>query len=438
MQWSRVVALAALVGACGGKVGGAPELSTALPDASPVDACTLCASDAGRDAATVDAGAGDSLDISRSAFSLIEAETYLAVSGSVVVAAWIGVSGIGGVSSIGYRFSRDGGKSWEPVQKIEAPGGRFSSDPVVAADGTGNVYLAWVGFQIAAGNEPVDMQIYVAKAAAGSSTFAPPAVVSDPSSTAELDKPWIAVTGKGTIVVTYASVDMAQSTETIVAARSTDGSAFTRVDLATGSGHRNLAMPCVAADALYVVYLGEEGLVLRRSDDDGASFPSTHATTVAKGSQLTFDDPACVAAGDLVWVQWEETTGTTTAATVVKVAASSDRGGVFGEASLASDQPLAYHAQLAREPGGALDLVYYAGRSDPDPAGSYRRTRSLDGKAWSPSVAVVEGLTFLTDRQTALWLGDYPGVVATSGALFTAFTENRSGQSHVAFARIGL
>jgi hypothetical protein len=305
------------------------------------------------------------------------------------------------------------------------------------ASASGDFYLTFVGFHLGAGNVPIDTQIYAAKAAAGATEFGAPVVVSDPNDTSLLDKPWSAVTEAGTIVVTYASVPAGGTGASIVASRSTNGGVtWTLSQVATGPDQRNLAMPCPGGGALYVVYLGDAGVTLKRSDDDGATFPDAHTTTVATGSLLTFDDPSCVVALNDVWVAWEESAPNSVAANVVKVARSADRGATFGVPSRASDQPLAYHAALGRQANGALDLVYYAGKSDPDASGSFRRTRSLDGTTWAPSAVVWNDLTFLTDRQGVKWLGDYAAIATQAGLLYTSFTENTRGLAHVAFARL--
>jgi hypothetical protein len=439
MKLAGAAGPALLLFACGGKLTDSALHDVVVPDDAAVrDACGACADAApGADVAPIDGAMQmDPTEISPSGLSYIEAETDLAVSGSLVAVVWIGISGLGAPSHIGYRFSRDGGVTWDPVRKVDAPGARQASDPVVVTTTSGDFYLAFVGFHLGAGNVPTDTQMYVAKAPSGASEFAAPVVVSDPNDTSLLDKPWITVTEAGTIMVTYASLPSAGTSASILASRSTNGGVtWTHSQVATGPDRRNLAMPCPGGGAVYVVYLGDGGVTLKRSDDDGATFPDAHTTTVATGLQLTFDDPSCaVALGD-VWVAWEESPPSSVAANVVKVARSADRGATFGVPSRASDHPLAYHAELAREASGALDLVYYAGKSDPDTTGAYRRTRSVGGSTWTPSVVVMKDLTFLTDRQGVKWLGDYAGIAPHAGLLYTSFTENKSGLAHVAFAR---
>jgi hypothetical protein len=425
MQLARAV-LALSLAACAGERALAPGHADASPDvaAAPFDAEAEAAPD------------GGPIDISTSTQSLVETETFLAVSGESLVAAWIDISGIGGGSQIGYRVSRDLGRTWGAVQQIEALGGRMSSDPVVAADPQGDLYLSWVGFNLDAKSAPIDMQIYAAKAPAGADAFGAPLVLNDPSDTTSfLDKPWVTATEAGTLLVTYAAIDTAASRARIIAARSEDGgSTWQRAEVASGANQKNLAMPCAGGGAVHVVYLGDEGIALRHSDDDGRTFPN--ATIVAPNPNLAFDDPACVAAGDDVWVAWAESTPGGTADSALRIARSVDRGASFGAPASVSDQPLAYHPFLAREAGGALDLVYYAGARDLDTAGSFRRARSADGTTWGASAPVMEGLTFLTERYGVKWLGDYAGLVESGGVLYTTFTENTRGTSHVAFARL--
>jgi len=82
-----------------------------------------------------------------------------------------------GSSNIGYVFSRDGGATWTAPKTTGDADGRESSDPVVAADPQGNFYVTWISFRRDGGGQPSDFVLYVAKAAAGQSTFGTPVEV---------------------------------------------------------------------------------------------------------------------------------------------------------------------------------------------------------------------------------------------------------------------
>lgn len=95
------------------------------------------------------------------------------------------------------------------------------------------------------------------------------------------------------------------------------------------------------------------------------------------------------------------------------------------------------HPQIARETGGALHLVYYAGQADNDTAGSFRRSSSPDGgHTWQPSAVVRQPVNYLSDRASPQWLGDYVGVAWSGGNLYTTYVDNLPVYSHVAFSKV--
>lgn len=381
-------------------------------------------------------------DISSSPLSALEAETHVAVApNGYVAAAWIGVEA-GGSSTSGYRFSTNRGDSWLPVSKVDSPAGRVSSDPVLATDAQSNFYLVWIGFHVSTGT-PTDMATYVSIAPHGTTSFGAPVQVSDPAdpSTVSLDKPWITVTAAGTIIVTYAFFDPNGTATTIFAATSQNGTTWSRTPVVSGTGQRNLAMPCTAGGRVWVVHNDDvSGTLLHWSDDQGVTWPSANAAPLGTPSNATFDDPSCVAASaSSVWVEYESSTSGATASSTIEVAHSTTGGTTFGASVNVQDTPLAYHAQLALEPSGALDLVYYGGASEMDASGSYRRARSTNGgTTWTAGTVIKKPLTFLTDRTTQKWIGDYVGVATSGTDLFTVFTDNTTPASHVWFVRTSL
>ena len=380
--------------------------------------------------------------ISPSPLSAMEAETHISVApNGYVASAWIDIQS-GGSSTNGYAFSKDRGATWEAVQAVDSPGGRISSDPVLAVDGSSNFYMVWIGFHRGT-STPTDMAAYASVAPAGTTTFGPPVQISDPldPSTVSLDKPWITVV-KDTILATYTKFETGGS-ETIFAARSLDGQTWRRSTVASGFGQRNLAMPCTAGGRVWVVFWDDAvGFAVHWSDDRGATWPVGNVSSVGSASAGVFDDPSCVASSDTsMWVEYETSAaGGTGAASAIAVARSTNGGVSFDAPVIVQDTVAAYHAQLAIEPGGtAIDLVYYGGTSESDRTASYRHARSTNGGvSFSPSVVIKQPLTFLTNRMSAQWLGDYVGVVVSDGQLFTSFTDNTTPAAHVWFARVAL
>lgn len=382
---------------------------------------------------------------------MMETETHIAVSPAGVAAvAWIAIPP-GMQASIGYTFSADGGATWTEPLMASSPNGRDGSDPVLAVDATGGFYLSWVGYRRDGQGNPFDMHIYVAHAAAGATTFDTPAAVSAPDPNAFYDKPWIAVTNQGTAVVTYSR--QSESGLALIASRSPDGAAWQESVIAEDpsfTAFRNLAYPCTPKTGarLWVTYprMGAAGNVvaieLVHSDDQGATWSSETHVAIAPKEPLAYEDPACAADGNEVWISYglskdPPTVDTTGRLHAIRMAHSADGGESF-DLRLDAHDPTAAPAYLlpamSREDDGSLDLLYYAGDADGD-AGALRRARMPAGAgAFEPSILVDPALTFNLQRGSPIWLGDYIGVASHAGRLYMAYATNESGFSHVAFA----
>ncbi len=384
--------------------------------------------------------------------SFMEAETSLSVHGSTIVASWIAISGGLDPSTMGYAVSLDAGATWTAPAGVSSPNGRDASDPVVAADAAGNFHMAFVGFQRDAQGNPFDMHVYVAELPAGATTFGPPIEASDPSESATLyDKPWITVTGKGTIVVSYANFDA--STFAVTAARSVDGVTFQRaniVDDPTFAEFSNLAFLCsdLAEARVYAVYAtqtaqGPFEIRASFSDDEGASWsPPLTVAGPASGENVAFDDPTCVAvAGELsvlYGVADGSATGTGESEPSVALGLAHVTGGAIASRTHVEDPTagtMFLHASLAGDATGALTVAYYAGQFDGDDEGSYR-VGPVTWNGRGPTRAYRDPIRFTSLRGDPRWLGDYTGVAQSGGDLYTTFVVNEPTESHVAFARV--
>ena len=121
--------------------------------------------------------------------------------------------------------------------------------------------------------------------------------------------------------------------------------------------------------------------------------------------------------------------------------AHSTNGGVsFAPPVNVLDKPKAYIPQLCLEPdSNAIDVLTYTGASDPDPTGSYRFMRSTNGgTSFGPSMEIMAPVNFKSSRDDDDWLGDYVGAVSRDGYMFTTFTNNPGGVSHIFFSRFKL
>ena len=357
-----------------GKGGGATTSSSSSASSSGSSSTASSTS-----ASSTSSGGGDPQNlVSVSPQSVLEAETHVAAaSNGLVAVAWIAEQ-VGGNSTNGYVFSTDGGATWGAPSQVASPGGRVASDPVLAVDQQQNFYMTWIGFHFDTMGNAQDMHVYAATAPAGTTSFGAPVEVSMPAMGDQFDKPWITVTDKNTLIVTYAKT----STGGIYAARSTDqGKTWSNAVIVENAAFRNLVYPCAPAtgNRLWVTYNTGGGIGLRWSDDDGVTWPDVNKTAVAAmGETPGFDDPTCAASGNEVWVSYglsNDAFSSTNSPKLfaIKLAHSGDGGATIDSRSDAADPAAGaffLHPQLVRETGGTLHLVYYAGQGEKDVLGA--------------------------------------------------------------------
>ena len=208
----------------------------------------------------------------------LDAETHLAVAADgTVLMAWIGYA-VSQPTTIGYRVSHDGGATWDARKGVFSPGYRASSDPVVAAAPSGDLWVTWIGFQRSGANVS-DGHVYAARLPHGASELEAPVEVGSASQGSFFDKPWITITRTGRLVVSYAWFGSDATGLTV--ATSDDGATFARHDVATDPSFAgNLAYVCAdpAGDRVWVTWWAAPGSIRARwSDDGGASWPAANA-----------------------------------------------------------------------------------------------------------------------------------------------------------------
>jgi hypothetical protein len=391
--------------------------------------------------------------ISTSELSDQESESHVAVApDGRVAAAWIGLGG-GASSSIGYAFSLDGGATWGDPEIMENVSGADVADPSLAVGPDGALFLAWLEFQVDLAGNTFGTHVWAARAPAGTTAFADAVEVTDPADEAVADKPWIAGQADGTLLVAYMrQTGNAGHTSSLVAARSTDGQAFSSalvVDEGVEINH--LPFVCWSASRVYVTHIRysrvteERHVMLRWSMDEGRTWNADDVTEVSlpEEDNAAFDDPGCVASGDDVWVVYGLTSETPSVdgfgkLDAIRVAHSSEGGETIDDRIDAQDaQAGTYflHPQLAREDGGALDLAYYAGDAAGDRSASIRWSRAPDAGAFEPSVVLHEPVTLTDERSGARWLGDYFGFAVRGSNLYSAYIDNDGARTHVGYLR---
>jgi hypothetical protein len=424
---------------------------------------------------------------------LWEGETHIAVgTNGYVAAVWIASSdptwddpGSGATSYIGATFSTDFGATWTPVQALRAPppDDPYAFDPAVAVDAANNFYVVFGGVA----NQGIQgfsrVEVWVATAPKGTTTFGAPSLVNDPADTESADggpvpywndKFWIAVTKDQEIVVTYTRLEFASCPfgafwpaciSNIVVARSTDAKSWTRAQATSnsaGSGpdggapdFTSFAFLCASTttDRLWLVHndepgggAGGKGVVLRFSDDDGATWSPANMTVVAPPTATGIEvEHSCAGNGNDVWVAYELDATGKGLATSIEVAHSTNGGQTFGapvDALDLSTSKLAWHSTVVLEANGHLDVEYYGGAFPSDWTAGVYYVHSTDlGATWSTATVLRQPITLLDSRIGTWadnWLGDYLGVTTAGGYIYTTFTDNSSGVAHVDFAEAKL
>jgi hypothetical protein len=398
-------------------------------------------------------GGGGLQIISASPLSQSEAEAHLVTAPlGVVAAAWIA---IGDKSQIGYAISIDDGVSWPAPIVALSPEGKEGSDPVLAVDEAGNLYLAWVGFhRNQATGEPENMAIYVARAAAGETQFGFPIALTAPFDGAIYDKPWISARPNGAVMVVYAAAE-GQLLELRVAT-SVDGgqtwstsAAATNPSFTTFFSHGRL---CATEQGLraFLAFQALEldsGFVQTRlawSDDQGATWQPPNGQAISGEIDVFFEDPGCAVRGPLVWMLYGLTPdvvpmkGMNQSTHSIRVLRSSDNGATFVESMEAQDldAELALLPYIDVDAVGDVHVVYHAGAANDDENGSLRHAVSKGGTAFFlGSEIVLSPITFTQSRSDPRWLGDYVGLDHRNETQYAVFVDNTSGQSHIAFWR---
>jgi hypothetical protein len=461
-----VVFLASLsvVAGCGGSEAspgpsdGSAETSIkegSVADVAHVhDAGAETAADTGPDVMGVPEGGG--VPISENPNEVNESEDQIAVAPDGTIGfIWTAYDQTGNLI-MGYRFSANDGASFSPVQFFAMPAGYSPGDPAITTDAQGNFYASMLGIHFTAGQNIDEIRVYSARAPAGSTTFGAPVEVTDPATTVFCDHPKIHVLSTGAITVTYMmSTTLTSATSSGVLASSPDGTAWTRSTIVTqpDADFSNLFWTCEGTGVLYVTYLeftATAGYVaLRTSTDHGATW--SHPSTVVSlaTESVAANDPICVASGTDVWVLYTTTPTPTNSsnnldpAHTMPLAHSANSGVTFDAARVdtldTKASALGLLPLVLQEPaGGALDVVYLAGKVDMDPQGTVRYARAATGTTFGPSTVIDGPMLFTSDRTMPTWVGDYFGAVIHGTSMYVAYPMNSSGADHIYFRKVAL
>ena len=368
--------------------------------------------------------------VSMSAATTSEHEPHLARSASGALAVvWMGYA-TNVATSIGYVLSPDGGATWPTPQALVSPSGNRSADPSVVADACGGFHLSFLVYTQTGTSSPQDTRVYVASAAPGATAFGEPRQVS--AAPAGLDKPWIAVTPRGALLVCHAS------SGGVACARSVDGASWQPSKVMGTGGDVELPFVCTSGDdaRVYVAYMTFAGPRLSWSDDDGASWPASASRAVSAPGETSvgvLETPSCVVAGGELVVSYGVSTDPMPASTsprlsAIRLARSVDRGATFASYGTLSVPGTSFlHPTLARDGDGTLHLAYYQGVADGDLMGAFTYARAASGTLSFSTGTALTPLAFTTSRGAPPWHGDYGGLITQDGALWAAYAGSPSG-----------
>lgn len=453
-----------LLSACGSSPSAATAASSGASSSSSSSSSTSSSTSGG--GAGGSGGAGGAPDttidlvISKSLDSSSEHEPQLVVTsaGRVVVSYAERNESLTNYFHIGYRVSNDRGATWNEPGSIKLPmGSNIAANATLSADAAGDVYLAYGTEQKGANGVRSNQAVYLAKLDAKAQSFAEPTLMTDPAAMVGVyDQPAIFVTPAQSLLLTWGQGSADLQSIWLVSKLSTDAGKTwqTNVPLMDEGPqtYENLAHACAPSkgNRVYLYDLDAYvGLTLWRSDDGGATFAKDARTAVQAASEnntfSTMLDGNCVADGDEVWAVYGLTDqlsgdGSSVPRLVhVRLAHSGDGGKTIDWRASIDDAKAGKYfllPRIAREASGAIDVTYYAGSGEGDKLASYRRARSSDGgKTFAPSTSLHAPITYELSRTTAAWFGDYMGVMAEGGDVFSAFIDNASGASHVVFHR---
>lgn len=429
----------------------APDASS---DAEPPDA-GADAADGGSEQDAADGAATTAMDLSSTPGSVWEAESHLAIAPSGrSVAVWMSLTAAG--LKNGFAISEDRGASWSPPQAMVE---KTLGDPVLSARKDGTFFYGYLDGTCGPSGCS-NGHVYVARLAPGASTFTDPVDISPADPLEFYDKPWLMTAADDSLVAIFNGRigTYPDNVDTIVAARSTDGTSWTRSYVVPKQPQGQIAgIPhaCAsnAAARIWTVYVDVSSPVaaaLRWSDDHGASWPSENFSTdfalPAEVSTIQAYDLRCVGEGQEVWVMYGLASGPATATGIppldeIHVSHSTDAGKSFVDRAVITRAGTRFlRPEIIRDGSGVLHVIAYTGTAEGDPNGAVRRWRSTDGgKQFVEESPVHSPILFTGERGgTNAWIGDYSGLAVDQNELFVTFVDNASLSSHVTFVRLML
>jgi hypothetical protein len=362
--------------------------------------------------------------------------------------------------------------SWT-YHSVMAPSYDAAGNPVLAYDNAGNLYYAYMAFDVDFSGNPLNAAIYVSKSTDEGATWAFYTRVSNigVGNNPYNDRPWIAIDQSNNYIYVTWTVWYGRGASCvgsdIMFARSTDGGVTFSSPMLISSSYspsgQQRQWTKIAIDPSGQIYVtwrrfgGGPGITraifMAKSTDNGASFGpevmvleypdfdgGDYTNDYAAPATCTWPQLAAGPEGNLylAWhryiADWDRD---------LNFIRSTDGGAswssVMTVASTTSDQ---FWPTLAVAPSGRLDLVWYDRRDDPSNRllNLYYTSSSDQGVTFDTSITKVTTATSSTSvpvTGSVLYFGDYIQLVETSdGAALPVWTDTRVGNQEIFIAPI--
>ncbi|MGO9059458.1 MAG: sialidase family protein [Candidatus Binataceae bacterium] len=367
------------------------------------------------------------------------------------------------------EYSADGGQTWHNSAPFSMPGFGAMTDPTLAWDDSGNVYLVGLGGDIGSSlpRWQTTVGIFIYKSADGGKTWGTPYAI---SGTTGADKQWAAGDTNPSSPYhgnVYAVWDKLDSPGGMAFAKTTDygtswvgaGGAPAGSLIATGSVYPEID---VSADGfVYIASVAGDQIQMLVSTDGGDTFtpsatmPASGITNLAgalptgdagfpifapNGNFRVLTDPTVCSRGPEVFVAWADYRE---GASRIYFAHSIDAGatwttGTSGQPLLTQSIPTDFqhfHPQIVFDPNGVVGCTFYEFGPKPsnylidviisqsfDHGASFNYFIVTD-KPWDPTVdaPLAEGYPGTT------FIGDYFGLDASDAGFYPLWTDTRTG-----------
>jgi hypothetical protein len=355
-----------------------------------------------------------------------EAETALALDGTGVVVA--GYMTYSGVVRIATARSTDDGESFVSTGEVPTAADEQAADPSLAFDSAGVAHVAYFTAS------PAGRQIFEAAfdpAAAGGGAWLPRHQVSDATMRFR-QAPSLATGGGGSLYVAYVERDPdvdGGGAGDVVLARSIGGATWMSMRLTVSPAP---VVPTLARDergTLHLVFTDEARDVwYTRSSDGGLTLDAP----TRLGQAVSPTQAGLTAIDGNVFVTYYD-------ARPAIVLQRSIAGGPFQSTTLTSGtlDTGSLHPQVAPAGPGRIAVAFYAAADHVH--GRWRvHVSDDDGATFGQGILISDADLHLTaTREWPDWLGDYEALLGgPGGALYTAWTDNRSGVSRIFFAKL--